>query len=285
MQPGPRSEAPSRRPGAGVRTEGSGSPGTAGDPARPPAAGGGREHTKAPVLPAQSRRSSARARSLQGPPPLCAPLAPAGARGTSEVGTPSGPGRTAVLKLQTSTSPGKAAEGKRPPWAPGSSTPTWSRPPGDTGPSFLWGSSRLGPVPVVGPLTSPAWTPLLSERRSAPSALSPAGRGAGARPAGARGSKMSHEQRREEQPLGRPSRVGAQDAGSLLRGLSPGCSTALQGPQRAPQLSALSGTGVEGWWPRQAHRHSSPLLVTAEIACCHPPSVMHPPGSNDIKDP
>lgn len=96
---------------------------------------------------------------------------------------------------------------------------------------------------------------------------------------------MSHEQRREEQPLGRPSRVGAQDAGSLLRGLSPGCSTVLQGPQRAPQLSALSGTGVEGWWPRQAHRRSSPLLVTAETACCHLPSVMHPPGSNDIKDP
>lgn len=164
-------------------------------------------------------------------------------------------------------------------------TPTRSRPPGDPGPSFLWGSSRLEPVPVVGPLTSPAWTSLLSERRSAPSALSPAGLGAGARPAGAGGSKMSHEQRREEQPLGHPSRVGAQDAGSLLRGLSPGCSTVLQGPQRAPQLSALSGTGVEGWWPRQAHRRSSPLLVTAETACCHPPSVMHPPGSNDIKDP
>lgn len=186
-------------------------------------------------------------------PTLCPPLAPGGARGTSEAGTLSGRGHTLFSKCRTSPPPGKAAKGKRPPWAPGSRSPPGTiprgsgpRPPGHGGqeisPLVSLGKHQTRACPRGGPADQPGWTPLLSEQRSGPSAPSPAGPGAGACPAGAGGSETSREQRRNKQPLGRPSRVGAQDDTQPALG-SPSGRTVLQGPQRAPRFSVAVGLG------------------------------------------
>lgn len=233
------------------------------------------------MLPPQFRRSSPRARSVTrgaavpargaAAPMLCPPLAPGGARGTSEAGTLSGKGHPAVLKLQNFTSARESGERETPPWAPGSRSPPGTtprgsgpRPPGHGGqeisPLVSLGKHQTRACPRGGPADQPGWTPLLAARRSGPSAPSPAGPGAGTCPAGACGSETSQEQRRNEQPLGRPSRVGAQDDTQPALGFPSGCAVTgpsghpglpwdalLQGPQRAPGFQSPSGLDVDGW--------------------------------------